>query len=75
MLRDVAARLGGDPLAELLALLGGYALTPALKGIMALVTDERGWLRVRPPLVALTEERFAALEREIRAFRIDTKTD
>ncbi len=60
---------------ELLALLGGYSLTPALKGIMAVLTGERAWLRVRPPLVALTGESLAALERQIRAFGIDANTD
>jgi len=60
---------------RLLALLGGYSLTPALKGIMAVLTGERTWLRVRPPLVALTDEAFAALEREIRAFGIDPDVD
>ncbi len=60
---------------RLLALLGGYSLTPALKGIMAVLTGERAWLRVRPPLVALTAERFAGLEREIGAFGIDTDAD
>jgi 4-hydroxy-tetrahydrodipicolinate synthase len=59
----------------LLAWLGGYSLTPALKGIMAALTGERGWLRVRPPLVALTEQQFAALERELCAFAIDPMTD
>ncbi len=60
---------------RLLALLGGYSLTPALKGIMAALAGERAWLRVRPPLVALTDEGFAALEREIRAFGIDPNID
>lgn len=60
---------------RLLALLGGYSLTPALKGIMAALSGERAWLRVRPPLVALTDEGFAALERDVRAFGIDPNTD
>jgi 4-hydroxy-tetrahydrodipicolinate synthase len=60
---------------RLLALLGGYSLTPALKGIMAVLSGERAWLRVRPPLVALADEGFAALEREIRAFGIDPNID
>ncbi len=60
---------------RLLALLGGYSLTPALKGIMAVLEGERAWLRVRPPLVALTDEGFAALERDIRAFGIDPNID
>jgi 4-hydroxy-tetrahydrodipicolinate synthase len=60
---------------KLLALFGGYSLTPALKGVMAVLTGERDWLRVRPPLVALTSDDFAALERELRAFGIDPGTD
>ncbi len=59
----------------LLAVLGGYALMPALKAIMAVQTGERDWLRVRPPLVALDPDAFAALEREVRAFGIDPKND
>jgi 4-hydroxy-tetrahydrodipicolinate synthase len=60
---------------RLLALLGGYALTPALKGIMAITTGDTTWLRVRPPLVALTPEHYATLEREMRAFGIDPRID
>ncbi|HEX6704936.1 MAG TPA: dihydrodipicolinate synthase family protein [Albitalea sp.] len=59
----------------LLALLGGYSLTPALKGIMAVQTGDAHWLRVRAPLVALDDARFRSLEREIRAFGIDPRTD
>ena len=60
---------------KLLALLGGYSLTPALKGIMAIVTGDRAWLAVRPPLVALSVEECAALERAIRAFGLDPAID
>ncbi len=60
---------------QLLAILGGYALMPALKGIMTILTGEKAWLRVRPPLVALTDEGLAALERQVRAFGIDTLRD
>lgn len=60
---------------SLLALLGGYALTPALKGVMAALTGDPGWLRVRPPLVALTPTTFAALGRDLRALAIDPTTD
>lgn len=54
----------------LLARLGGYSLTPALKGIMAALDDDPGWLRVRPPLVALSAERQAELVREMRAIGV-----
>ncbi len=60
---------------RLLGLLGGYALTPALKGVMALMTGDAAWLRVRPPLVALSPDAFQRLEREIRAFGIDPRAD
>ena len=60
---------------QLIGLLGGYSLMPALKGIMALLSGEPGWLRVRAPLVALTAGEFAALETTIRAFGIDPESD
>jgi 4-hydroxy-tetrahydrodipicolinate synthase len=60
---------------KLLALLGGYALMPALKGIMTILSGDRAWLRVRPPLVALTDAELAALERDVRAFGIDPDRD
>jgi 4-hydroxy-tetrahydrodipicolinate synthase len=60
---------------QLLGILGGYALMPALKGIMTILSGDPAWLRVRPPLVALTSERLAALEKQIRAFGIDPARD
>ena len=56
-------------------MLGGYALMPALKGIMALLTGDRTWLRVRAPLVSLKPEEFKALEKAIGDFGIDLKSD
>ena len=60
---------------KLLGLLEGYSLMPALKGIMAMLTGDEAWLRVRAPLVALTPEQFQALGKTINAFGIDTKSD
>jgi 4-hydroxy-tetrahydrodipicolinate synthase len=40
-----------------------YPLTAALKGIMALVSGDKGWLGVRPPLVRLRENEFEALRK------------
>jgi len=40
-----------------------YPLTAALKGMMAIVSGEDAWLRVRPPLVRLREDEFEALRR------------
>ena len=59
----------------LLGMLDGYSLIPALKGIMALLSGEPGWLRVRAPLVALTAGEFEALENTIRDFGIDPESD
>jgi 4-hydroxy-tetrahydrodipicolinate synthase len=41
--------------------LGGYAAIPALKALVAQRTGDAGWLRVRPPLVALVEEQQKTL--------------
>lgn len=60
---------------KLIGLLDGYSLMPALKGIMAILSGDETWLRVRAPLVALTPDQLKALEKTIRAFGIDTKSD
>ena len=60
---------------KLLGLLEGYSLMPALKGIMAMLSGDQTWLRVRAPLVALTPDEFKALEKSVTAFGIDTKSD
>jgi 4-hydroxy-tetrahydrodipicolinate synthase len=60
---------------RLLALLGGYALMPALKGIMTILGGDKAWLRVRPPLVALSDAELASLEQKVRAFGIDPARD
>ena len=60
---------------KLLGLLEGYSLMPALKGVMALLSGDDAWLRVRAPLVALLPDQLAALEKPITAFGIDTKSD
>ena len=60
---------------QLLGLLEGYSLMPALKGIMAMLSGDAGWLRVRAPLVALTPDQFKTLEKTIQAFGIDPQSD
>lgn len=60
---------------RLIGLLDDYSLMPALKGIMAMLSGEPGWLRVRPPLVALTPEEFQRLEKTIRDFGMDPESD
>jgi 4-hydroxy-tetrahydrodipicolinate synthase len=60
---------------RLLAWLGGYALIPALKAIMAAQTGDAAWLRVRPPLAALPAERFENFRRELTAHGLDPAHD
>lgn len=62
-------------IAELLSILGGYGLIAALKGVMAALSGNRAWLRVRPPLVALSDAEFQRLAAQIAAFRIDPEND
>ena len=59
----------------LIGLLGGYSLMPALKGVMAIQTGDTNWLRVRAPLVALTDAELEALRLKVTAFGINTATD
>jgi len=59
----------------LLQILGGYGLTAAFKGVMALLTDQPGWRRVRAPLVAISDAEFSRLAAQIRAFGLDRQRD
>lgn len=72
-----AARTAADHarVERLLGWLGGYALIPALKAIMAAQTGERGWLRVRAPLQALDAAQFDAFSSQLAAHRLDLSTD
>ena len=60
---------------RLLGWLGGYALIPALKAIMAAQTGDASWLRVRAPLVALDETRFKTFSHELAALGLNSSTD
>ena len=60
---------------RLLGGLGGYALIPALKAIMAAQTGDAAWLRVRAPLVALDAERFKTFSHELAALGLNPSTD
>ena len=60
---------------DFLDILGGYGLTAAFKGVMAILENDRGWLRVRPPLVALNETELERLTVQVRAFAVDRVND
>ena len=63
--RDMARTHG------LLAILGGYGLTAAFKGVMAILTGQPGWRRVRAPLVALSDGEFSRLQAQMATFALD----
>lgn len=72
-----AARTAADHIRveRLLAWLGGYALIPALKAIMAAQTGDAAWLRVRAPLVALDADTFKTFSRELAVLGLDPSID
>jgi len=72
-----AARTADDHarVARLLAWLGGYALIPALKAVMAAQTGDAAWLRVRPTLAPLDAARFDVFCRELAAIGLDPAND
>jgi len=62
--------------ATLLARLpGGASLIPALKGVLALISGHDGWLRVRPPLVALTPRTLDELRDRLADLKLDFAVD
>ncbi len=72
-----AARTAADHarVERLLAWLGGYALIPALKAIMAAQTGDAAWLRVRAPLVALDADTYKTFSRELAVLGLDPSID
>jgi 4-hydroxy-tetrahydrodipicolinate synthase len=56
-------------------ILGGYGMTAAFKGIMAILTNDPGWRRVRAPLVALSDAEFERLQGQMKAFALDPAQD
>ena len=64
-----------ERIVKLLAVLADYSLLPALKGIMAVLSSDDAWLRVRSPLVALKPDEFKMLRDAINGLRIDTASD
>ena len=67
----VAGREGKEleTVKKVIALATSYPLTAAMKGIMAIESGDEGWLRVRPPLVALGAADFAELRKKWGGFR------
>ena len=64
-----------ERVSRLLTWLGSYSLIPALKAVMAAVSDDPVWLRVRPTLAPLDAQGFSALRRELAPFGLDFARD
>lgn len=61
-------------IAKVLDTVSPYSLMPALKGIMATVSGDDTWLRVRPPLVALTPDAHVQLQDAWKSLNINPLT-
>jgi 4-hydroxy-tetrahydrodipicolinate synthase len=57
---------------NILELLKPYSLMPALKGVMAALTHDESWLRVRAPLVPMTSSAYSEFAKTVDAFGIDS---
>ncbi|PIT77149.1 dihydrodipicolinate synthase family protein [Limnohabitans sp. G3-2] len=55
----------------MLELLKPHSLMPALKSVMATLHKDTSWLRVRPPLVAMTPEAHTVFAHQVQQFHID----
>ena len=59
----------------LINMLGGYSLMPALKSLMATVSGDTRWLRVRAPLVAVSADEHARLAAAYQQWGINPALD
>ncbi len=60
---------------DFIAILGGYGMTAAFKGIMAILSNQPNWRHVRAPLVALDDAEFDRLVAEMKTFALDRTQD
>jgi 4-hydroxy-tetrahydrodipicolinate synthase len=58
-----------------LGLIGGYGMTAAFKGVMAVIDGDEGWLPVRAPLCTLSSAEMNRLREQLRDFGLDTERD
>lgn len=82
----LVARLVGQPngpaaardqqrIRAFLDIMGGYGLTAAFKGVMAILDNDPAWLRVRPSLVSLDDAELRRLRGQIQGFALDRNKD
>lgn len=58
-----------------LAVLSRYPLFPSLKAVMALQSGHSGWLRLRPPMLAMDEATCARLRVDLAPLGLDPAVD
>lgn len=58
-----------DRVKAFLALIGGYTMVPAFKGLMAMIDNDPAWLHVRAPLRALSPDEFERLRQQWSSFQ------
>jgi 4-hydroxy-tetrahydrodipicolinate synthase len=56
-------------------LVDGWGMTSAFKGVMAILTNDPGWRRVRAPLVALDDAQLQRLASLMTHFALDQARD
>jgi len=67
---DPAAQADIKRLHNFAAMLQGLSLTPAFKGMLAHLTRDDGWRRVRAPLVALDDAAMQRIAAQMQAFAL-----
>ena len=60
---------------QFIDILNTLGMAATFKGIMAIKNNDTGWRRVRPPLVALSDEKFAELQGMMTSFALDAAHD
>jgi 4-hydroxy-tetrahydrodipicolinate synthase len=72
---DITAERDALRVQAFIDILNCYVMTSAFKGVMAILTGDQGWRRVRPPLVALTDPEFERLKAQLEKFALDRHID
>jgi 4-hydroxy-tetrahydrodipicolinate synthase len=72
---DITAERDALRVQAFIDILNCYVMTSAFKGVMAILTGDQGWRRVRPPLVALTNAEFERLKVQLEQFALDRHID
>jgi 4-hydroxy-tetrahydrodipicolinate synthase len=72
---DLSPQRDASRVQQFIDILNCYVMTSAFKGVMAILTGNQGWRRVRPPLVPLTDDEFLRLKQQLALFSLDRNID